>query len=312
MKALIRILAVMVLIAGVMFIFGCSDDDEITNPIVKDTGDPDAPEFEAARMAIGFTGGMNGEMLDFMFEVVGFVLEHPDFPAPAKYDIAGFSAGFSVDSFELAYHDDSEYWYVLLYEVDTTFEDTTMIIRSNTTEDSVQFLHGTEAVKWPDSAQLTGINHGISELIKANDWMEILDVHQELTIVGNILAYGDVTINGNATAEADFSDSDYDGPFCKFEIDIASTFTNLTMNTADLYTDYCPGNGMAGYSGSINMDCIGDTMFTSIDQWSVTQTFDGTDIHYVFENSTTRWEYNEICSSDSVSTRNDRIKTALK
>jgi hypothetical protein len=312
MKKLFGILLALSLIAGLVIIIGCSDDDEPTKPIVKDTGDPDAPEFEAARMAIGFTGGMNGEMLGFMFEVVGFVLDHPDFPIPAKYDIPWFGAGIMADSFYLAYHEDSKYWYAFFYEVDTLFTDTSMMINSNTTEDSVQFLHGTEAVKWPDSAHLTGIRHGVSALIVTTGWLEILDAHQQLSIAGNLFAYGNVTINGNATAEADFSDSDYDGPFCMFDIDLASTFTNLTMNTADLYTDACPSTGVAGYAGSINMDCIGDISFTFSDWWSVTQTFDGTDIHFVFENSTTRWEHDQICSSDSVSTPGDRIRTSLK
>lgn len=312
MKKLFGILLALSLIAGLVIILGCSDDDEPTQPIVKNIGDPDAPEFEAARMAIGFTGDMNGEMLGSMFEIVGYVLDHPDFPVSAKYEIPRFEAGTTADSFDLAYHEDSKYWYVFLYEVDTMFADTFMMIMSIRSEDSVQFLHGIEAAKWPDSAHLTGLKHGISALITTNDWLERLDAHQQLTIAGNILAYGDVTINGNATIDTDFSDSDYDGPFCMFDIDIASTFANLAMNTADLYTDQCPSTGVARYTGSIIMECIGDSGFTSSDQWSVIQTFDGTDIHYVFENSTTRWEYDQICSSDSVSINRDRIKTALK
>lgn len=68
-----------------------------------------------------------------------------------------------------------------------------------------------------------------------------------------------------------------------------------------MQTDGCPSSGTLRHTGAINMSCTGDTTLTHNDHWSIIQTFDGTMIHVVVENSTTRWEYNEICGGAVVS-----------
>jgi hypothetical protein len=300
MKKLLWILLAMSVVASLIFFIGCSDD-ETTNPIVKETGDSNAPELEASAMAIGFAGEMNNDMFMYMFLIIELVLENPDFPGAAKLHASDFGDGISLDSFYLTYHEDTEYWYSFFQTVDTQMLDTSMWIMSGTTEDSIQFLHGNEAVQWPDSTLLSGINHGVSLTLFFSDWLEFLESHQQASIVGEILSAGDVVVNGTASVKADFNDSDYDGPFCTFNIDLNTTNTDINLNLTSINLGGCPTSGTKQFTGAIDMNCIGDTSFTFNDWWSFTQTFEGTTVHNVIENSTTRWEFDGMCSIDSVS-----------
>ena len=55
MKKFLVILLAAMLVMGMAFVIGCSDDDdEATKPVVKQEGDPDAEEFDAMGEGFGF------------------------------------------------------------------------------------------------------------------------------------------------------------------------------------------------------------------------------------------------------------------
>jgi len=315
MKRFLWIFSVMTLVAALVFIIGCSDDDESTSPVVKETGDPDALELEGASFVAGVASGMNGEMLGFMYDFIDYVFDHPDYPAPKSEDYNRRPDGPSplrksfdfmprtpLDSFYLTYHEDSEYWYAHIQAVDTETVDTFMLITSVIGEDSVQFLHGTQVVQWPDSAQVTGIDHGTSLTVHTNGWLESVEAHQLISITGDICGYGDIIINGASSVDADVNAGN--GLYCMFDIDLDCTLDEIMLNMTELQNDGCPTSGTLRYTGMINMSCTGDTSFTHNDNWSVTQTFDGTIVHNVVENSTTRWEFDEVCGGGATVSEN--------
>jgi hypothetical protein len=296
MKRLFVFLALAALIVGFILVVGCSDDDESTTPVVKETGDPNAPEFEAARDAFGFADEMNGIMFGFLFITIDSVLASPDFPAFAKPGSINSGGAFASDSFALAYHDGSKYWYAMFLSVDTIDGDTLPIYLTFLIQDSLQFLQGTTPVQWPDSALVSGVKHGISIAITSSDLTEAFVAHQFLSVNGDLPGNGDVEINGNSSFLADFTTGPVE-PYCDFSIDLSSNYQNVNANLSALEGDGCPTSGTARYSGGVNMSCYGDTTFTFNDSWSVVQTFSQSNIHYVFENSTTRWEFDDPCGS---------------
>jgi hypothetical protein len=307
MKKLLYMLSAMSLIAGLALIIGCSDDDETTGPVVKATGDPDAVEFEAALGVIAFIGEMNWEMLDGMSGTIDSVMTRFAPTRAEKIRIQNLSTGIMSDSFYLTYHADSKYWYAFFQAVDTGIVGDSQVVISVTYEDSIQFLHGTEVVQWPDSALLSGVNCGASSImLNLFDWWKSFEAHQQVSVVGGIFGDGDVAINSTATAETDVS-GELDGYSCTFDVDLGITLTNVALNLEATESDGCPTSGTAQYTGVIDMACDNDTSFTLNDQWSLIQTFSDTTIHYVVENSTTRWEFDETCNGKSTMAFGNRV-----
>jgi hypothetical protein len=304
-------LVIMLITVPVVFI-ACSLDD-VTDPIVKEPGDPDDPVFAGARMAVEFTEWIDVQMVRTMFVMIDSVINHPDYPYAFKYNFPDFDRGITADSFSFVYHENSRYWYVYFHIVDTLYIDTTMIVRTLHTEDSVKFLHGIVGVQWPNPSLLTGIRRGLLSLVQSFEFIEQFEVHQDLTVDGNIFEAVDVTLNGNATYNTYFLDSEYEGPFCYIGIDLSSTYTDILVSPLDLYTDLCPMTGSIKYRGLIDLNCFyADSNIVNEDYWYINRTMDGTDFDYIIENSTHRWEYDKICSSDSVSTPGDRHGMVLK
>jgi len=87
-------------------------------------------------------------------------------------------------------------------------------------------------------------------------------------------------------------------------MNLTSSLTDIMMNLAVMDAGGCPSSGTASYSGTINLACVGDTSFTFNDNWTVAQTFTGTAVHYVVENSTHRWEFDDECQSVITSPEN--------
>ena len=294
MKKLIVILSMAMLGIGLIFFVGCSDDEETTQPVVKQTGDPDDEEFEAAGEAFGIVEMFNGMMFGFTYELMDTIYNHPDFPGTFKPGLRRLAAGINGDSVYLTYHSDSKYWYFFLQVCDTSPGDPDPVIMTFTITDSLQFLHGSTAVQWPDSAQLTGLKHGAAVIITSSDGSGSAAAHQSASIFGDIPGMGDIEINGSTSFDIDFVTASEE-PYCSFDININGSVTNVLMNLTDMENDGCPYSGRVSYNGTINIACVGDTNFTYNDHWTVVQTFDGDTINYVVENSTHRWVFDEAC-----------------
>ncbi len=285
-------------LAGLLLVHGCSSDDDNsgTNPVVKQPGDPNDPEFNTAGIGFGFIDDMNGEMFGLMFLTIDTVLAGAPQAAAWKISGAAVPAVPASDSIFLTYHGDTEYWYLYVHTVDTSYYDTGQQIITITVEDSIQFMHGNDIVQYPDSALLTGVNHGVSLLVSNDDLSETIEAHQRFSLAGDLPGFGDVVVGGNASFDVSISET-FDVQYCEMDISLAGLFTGLHMNLTEIDAGGCPTSGTANYSGSIAASCVGDTTVSFNDQWAIAQTFDNGVIHYVVENSTYRWEFDEICGS---------------
>jgi len=294
MKKLLLILLAAALAVGLILIVGCSDDDEeTTQPVVKQTGDPNAEEFEATGEAFGFVEMLNQEMFYFMFETIDTVMNSGFIAAP-KGGFTEFATGAASDTVILTYHSGSKYWYLYAQAVDSETVNQEIVTLTMTVIDSVQFLHSGTPVQWPDSALLTGVKNGVSLSIDLSDSTAMVDAHQLITVTGDLPGFGDVEVDGNSSFDV-FVSMDDVSQSCTFDINLTASLTDIMMNLTNMDAGGCPSSGRASYGGMINLACVGDTTFTFNDNWTVVQTFDGTTIHYVVENSTHRWEFDDPC-----------------
>ncbi len=295
MKRLLVFLAMAVLISCFALVIGCSDDDETTNPVVKQTGDLNDPEFEAAGQAFEIADMMTGELLGVMFLVADSIMASPDYPMSKDFSVADQGTGLATDSFFLAYHTDTKFWYAEIWTIDTTYNSGDTVISSLSLIDSLQFLDGTVAVQWPDSGVVDGIKQGVVFVVSSIPGGNSVEAHQFSHIAGDLTGTGDVVINGNSSIAAQFSTGVIE-PYCDFGMNLTSTFTNVNVNIDNMANE-CPSSGSAHYTGQLDIACYGDTTITSNGNWSITQTFSASNIHYVVENATTRWEFDDPCGN---------------
>lgn len=294
MKKFFILATVMLIIGGLIFILGCSDDEETTEPVVKQTGDTNAVDFEAAGEAMGFVDEVNNMMFGMMFEIMDTIYNDPGFPASSKSGLTEFSAGVDSDTLILTYHSGTNYWYLFAQSVDTESVDLQPVVITMTFMDSLQFLHSGTPVQWPDSALLTGVKHGVSLVFTSSDSLGGVTAHQLVTVSGDIPNAGDAEIDGISSFDI-FIQTDDSTPYCFFDVNLGANFVDIMANLEGLSYDGCPSSGSASYSGAMSLGCVGDTSFTYNDNWSVVQTFSGTSMHYVVENSTYRWEFDDDC-----------------
>ncbi len=302
MKRLLVFLAMAALVSCFALVIGCSDDDETTNPVVKQTGDLNDPEFEAAGQAFEIADMMTGELLGIMFITIDSILASPDYPMLNKYSVADQDAGLAADSFLLTYHTDTKFWYAEMWMIDTTYNSGDTMISSLSLIDSLQFLDGAVPVQWPDSGVVDGVKQGVAFVVSSIPGGNSVEAHQFTHIVGDLAGTGDVVINGNSSIAAQFSTGAVE-PYCEFGMNLTSVFSNVNVNIDNMGSE-CPSSGSAHYTGQLDIACYGDTTITSNDHWSITQTFTEGNIHYVIENTTTRWEFDDLCGT-SMAKSND-------
>jgi hypothetical protein len=299
MKRLLFLSVLMMFGASLAFISGC-DDDEATNSTEKAVGDTLDPVFLAVELGFSGVNEITGMLLEASLEFMDSVFNDPGHPAPGKWSYGILGLGVEADSFLFTYHSNTQYWYRYIH-LDTITLDDSIIY---THEDSLQFLHDSNPVQWPVSAELTGINIGGSvEYSSLNEGT--FSLHQNLAMTGmpgEIAGLGDVVINGNGVLSGNGEMSlDFDSyqPSCSYDVSMTQTIANLQMNLTDVFEeDGCPTSGTISNTGSINIECTSDTTFSFSDSWTITQTFSGDIMTVVFENSTTRWTVNYTCGGE--------------
>ncbi|HUV30846.1 MAG TPA: hypothetical protein VMY05_07160 [Acidobacteriota bacterium] len=286
MKRILALGGILVVMFALGAFLGCGDDEDKGTGSGLDIGDTTSLEFQAARDMFEQNEGLTEMTLDYLFDIVDSVYNHPDFPGSAGSRRNGYDAALQVDSFLLVYHAGSQYWYA--YIMDAEGADTMIL------QDSVQFLHGVLPVQWPDSALLTGIKTGLVYTFDRQSLNASVVAHQLLSIVGNIAGYGDVVINGSQSVALSVVTGE--GTVCNNSLTMNATFSNIALNIEDMQmNDACPTAGKITHTGNISIDCEGDYTYSYSGSWAISQTFDGNEIHYVFENSTTRWTYTDYC-----------------
>ena len=291
MKRILVVIAGLLLLSALSLWTGCSDDDEATSPTLAqgDTLDPDFISFREGYDATNMTTDM---MLEMIFHVTDSLLHDADNPNAKPLRIPT-NLQIEDDSITATYHSTSQYWYV--YFLGTDGEQDSMIVT-----DSVQFLHATGPVQWPDSASLTGIKSGMSFHLREGLWVG--DATHNITLIGDFPNRGEVVANGSqhvSIAIGDdvvyFPDDQMD---CEFSLTFNTTFTDVTLDLEHM-GDGCPLAGSLTSTGTAVIDCSNETDTVAVDgSWTVTESFTGTVANWVIENATTRWVGVDSCGAD--------------
>ncbi len=290
MKRLLLLATLLTLGLSLAFVTGC-DEDKGTNE-EKAVGDTLDPVFGAIEEGFAGVDDMTPFMLSQSLEFAFFLLYDTSESVACKGSFDTKALRVASDSVFYTYHSSSQYWYFYGSHVDTSVSGDT--VEDLTVEDSIQFLHGVNPVQWPDSNQLTGIKAGGSVSAYSAP-ADTLLFNQNFTIIGDIPGMGDVVINGNGqvTAAGDFDTDSLSS--CHGSLTMTQTISNVELNLTTLEEDDCPTAGTVVNTGTVSIECTGDTTFSFSDSWTITQTFSGDIITIVFENSTTIWTVTYTC-----------------
>jgi len=290
MRKLSIFLLATLLVSGLIFVWGCSDDDDNgTDSTALPDGDPLDAVFMAAEEPLDSATSLVQMAIVPMVEAMSYLMDSSE--AVAKpLDIA------QPDT--LWYDEANHYWHAQ----DSDFEGGYPIY----TRDSVQFWHGANAVKWPDSALLTGIKGGGNRLATiitakkpqvsdtASYFDYVIDIESE---PGDLAGFGDVTINGSGSIY--LYSMQVKSPselYCSYEIDDNFQVNNVQLNMSQVFEmEDCPDAGNTMHFADLTLDCTGDSTFSHTDNWYVRETFTGDSIKYVVENSDFHWEFSESC-----------------
>lgn len=281
------------IMAGLLLflIAGCGIDDDETpfTPETKEDGDLNDPTYQAVEGAFTESEAMADELWMWLADVVDTVFA--DSASLASSKLAG---GQAADEVMMTYHSSSRYWYLYVSHVDTSFGQGQAVddIVTFVLHDSIQFLHGTNPVQWPDSNLLTAVNNGVLLTITTQSGTGNVTATQRVNVTGDIVNRGDVTLNGTRSYDFGFQDQ---AQSCAMSIDIAGAADDVFMNIAAMDNEGCPYSGVLSHEGTIGIECTGDTTFSYSGTWWITQTFYGDHYDIVVENATTRWSTTEQC-----------------
>ena len=287
MKRLFFLTVLPVLTLGLTTFLGCSDDEKSTNPALQE-GDTLDPTFVAFKEGFDGVDEYTGMMLDVMFSMADSVMSNPANPNN-KPVVVPTSLEVEADSLLVTYHALSQYWY--FYFLQTSGLDTMEIV------DSIQFLHGSTPVQWPDSALLSGMKSGLSLYWQMG--VAVVTASQAVDLVGDFPNLGVITANGsqelNITLIDDNVDVNSDSMFCHFVFTFTTDFNDVVFRLSQ-FDNGCPLSGTIVSTGTAGINCMGETDSVKYSgSWAVTQTFNGDTITWVFENETTRWTQTEPC-----------------
>ncbi len=298
MKRLLIVSMLMLIGVSLVFVLGC-DEEKSTGPGGNKTeGDPNDPVYTAVSDGMEAPGEFNGMLLSFTMEFSDAILDSDVVLVPqGEKTFFEKALGIEAESLSLSYHDASQYWYFFFTadELDTLSNGVidTLVL---TVTDSIQFLHDTLPVQFPDSALLTGIKCGAS-LEATSSFHGTISVTQNASIEGDLPAQGDIMIVGTGTMNMNGRNNEDTVSYCTIVLAMNVVFDSLQANLTDLENDGCPYAGSWSFSGSINLNCFGDTLFSYNDTWTVHETFNGNITTTTFENSTTKWTIVDTCEA---------------
>ncbi len=292
MKRLI-LLAIMLGLA-LTFVIGCSDDDEDaipTTPTILEQGSLDDADFVAAQEALFGAEDFGDSLFVWMEECMERVESDPDNPANAGKVVPTMAAS---DPVIITYHDGSQYWYIYIQSVDTIYGQGQTItdILTFVLEDSIRFLHGSTVVQWPDSDLLTRVNNGALMTVTTQSGLGNATAAQNVSVVGEIVARGDVTIDGSLSVNFSVSGP---GGACSASLAATATADDIVLNMTEADDGGCAQSGHMAHIGTLALECTGDDTLSYSERWTFDQTFYGDSTLVVVENSTTRWTFTDTC-----------------
>ncbi len=282
MRQLPHLIVLLLAVAGLVLLAGCSDDDTGTNTNLA-KGKLSDPVFQALNSSLYISEGYANLLMNFGYMVGDSVIGHAENPGVKGIWTESALAAAS-DSIFLTYHDDSQYWYLYYRHAD---DSETLVI-----EDSVQYFHGLTPVQWPDSTQWVRINmSGSLSFVEAGGEGNIT-VGQSVSLTRSLAAPNVILLNGSDVFDVDIRNYDH-GVTCGYDLSMTGTYTNIALNFAD--EEECPSSGSYVYRGSAAMECTGDPGFSLEDSWTIATEYRGDSVRTTVENATTRWVFNEPC-----------------
>jgi len=300
MKKLFVILLAAMLVIGLVFVLGCSDDDDDdgTGPIVLPAGDINDPLFVAAWGPIEEASGQVPMGLAVMMYFLQGVLDSAA-ALDKGFDMKGLSTAepdsIWYDEVTKYWHAEGEYAEMYWYGYE---------------RDSAQFMHGGTAVQWPDTLLLTRINGGSYTIetytmeIKSPASPNVTDTSFEFAFngylsgpAGAIPSFGDVTAGGSGNMRLhEQPGKSPDEIWCEYDIKDNFVATNIQFNILALMMGgACPDAGTIIHNSNVTLDCDGDTTFTHTGSWYMKETFAGDSVHYIVENGVYRWDFWNEC-----------------
>ena len=298
MKRLVFLLLCAASVMAVTRMVGCGSGKS-TDSTLKVVGDTNSAEFQTASDVLDLADDVDGMVIDGTLELIGsFVV-----PAAPRENRAA-AAGDPV------FHESSMYWYHVGTAAETTFvtghPDSIQNISEWIRIDSLQFLHLDTPKMIPDPALVTEIKAGVQldgHALMTDDSVHATRHLQITGVPGSLAERGDVVVNaGGATVAGLTISKTWRDTLttCQIGLNMTSVWQNLNVNIAAVAdSGKCPTAGSMAWTGTLAVDCArGDDSLKFNGGWLASQTFDGDQVTYVFENATTRWTVTKTCGDE--------------
>lgn len=288
MKRLGFLFLVAVGLSAALLMYGCGDDDKSPSGPKLQTGDPEDPEFVLMQRVID--EDVFVEMTQFMLWMSMATMDLVFDSAAAAPVGREFAAELGLQVPMLTYHEDSKYWYLA---APGPFGMNSILV------DSIQFLHASGPVRYPESTLVVRVNTGCVLVTMAEPY---LTIGQKVSLTGDVVDLGDVVLSGTQFIEYPLGEMvTKQGVMCVGDMSASGLFTNVGMNLDGLMeTGECPTSGTAEYGIVLHGVCATDEITTLDDFWKLRQMFDDGTITTYFDHENTRWVDTTLCGPIAV------------
>lgn len=272
------------LVAALLIAVGCSDDDPV-GPVDKQVGNMNNPDLLLVTGSVAISELYADQLLDDILDVLEGVFERAALARSGNRAQPGVVSGIDADSMIILTYDSiSQYWY---WDVQIVDQEDTLTIN-----DSIQFLHATGPVKWPDSTLLTGLHTGAG-MRKVTELTNEVVAAQLLTVMGDIVNRGDVTLNGTQSVTRSST-----GDSCTVIVELSRSAADVVMSIAPSAGSRCPESGVLSSVASISIECSSLGLLSYDNSFTIVQTFTGNDTYdVVVEDAITRWTFPDSCAN---------------
>lgn len=283
------------IIISLMFIAGCSSDDDDTNGVRIGSLQDEEFQFMNTIMRSAIME-MDGYTIDMNFALIDELMQPypPGKLVPGKYleDIIYFSYGY----------DTSNYWHIFACTaaIGNDLDSWNLV-----GVDSIRF-YTDDYVYFPESLP-TEVNlraHFAIELESGPDAQGDLGHHALMDLTGIVDLDGDeepeeLVISGSSSDTLEIYVSEGDTMSCDFHMTNSQTISNIVLDTLAMDYDACPASGAINMAATVAMSCTGTEELDVNGRWSVNFVFGEGGMTAIYESGNTRWTYTEDCREPS-------------
>jgi hypothetical protein len=154
-------------------------------------------------------------------------------------------------------------------------------------------------VQWPDEDALSEIR-SFKTLTMTGEEIVAAGAYQNLVLTVDPMVADLLHLDGagGVNAEVEFEDTEMGQTSnCSVDADMGYLVNDIVMDISEGGSEGpgCPRSGTLSYAGSIDISCTGDRELSVSGSWSVSQTFDNTNVAYSVSNGSNGWTLNETC-----------------